>query len=243
MQMDREAILQAIRFQAAENGGVPLGKRRFEAASGIRESAWVGKYWARWNDVLEAAGFAPQVWNARVHDEAALVKLVADLAIELGHYPTAAERNLRHRSDPSFPFDSTFTTHLGTRSAQLQLLVDLGSRDPSYKAVYDICAPMLTSLKGEPDAVARASSPGRVYLLRSGQHYKIGKTDKPDRRYREIQLLVPGDLEEIHVLETDDPTGIEGYWHRRFAAKRVKGEWFELSAADVHAFRSRGASM
>jgi Meiotically up-regulated gene 113 len=241
---EREEILQAVRLHAAQNGGVALGKRAFEKASGIRESSWVGKYWARWNDLLIAAGFGPNKWNEQIHTKETLTETLAMFTLELGHYPTAAERNLRHRTDPSMPFDSSFASHIGNRADQVRALMTWAIEHPEYRDVYDLVAPLApgaTDISVPP--TLQPSAPGRVYLVRSGTRYKIGKSDSPDRRYRQVQLLVPDPVQEVHVLETDDPAGIELYWHRRFADKRRAGEWFDLDESDVAAFKRRGQFM
>lgn len=53
-------------------------------------------------------------------------------------------------------------------------------------------------------------------------------------------LLLPYDLTVIYVISTDDPIGIENYWHARFATlRRGKSEFFDLGRAEVAAFKRR----
>lgn len=79
--------------------------------------------------------------------------------------------------------------------------------------------------------------------MKSGRFYKIGRSNDSGRRRYEIGTKTPEPVELIHELRTDDPVGIERYWHERFAEKRTNGEWFTLTRRDVHAFTSRGDSM
>lgn len=78
-----------------------------------------------------------------------------------------------------------------------------------------------------------------MYLLRSGKYYKIGKSNFAERRFAEISLQMPERAQLVHKITTDDPTGIERYWHTRFADQRANGEWFALSSSDIKAFKRR----
>jgi len=80
---------------------------------------------------------------------------------------------------------------------------------------------------------------GFVYLMKSGRFYKIGRSTCAEKRAYEVQLVLPEELTLVHKIKTDDPVGIEAYWHSRFADRRLRGEWFDLKADDVRAFRRR----
>ena len=78
-----------------------------------------------------------------------------------------------------------------------------------------------------------------ILKLGREKRYKIGKAILVERRADQISLQLPEDLELVHTIRTDDAYGIEDYWHKRFAAKNTKGEWFSLSRQDIDAFKRR----
>lgn len=76
--------------------------------------------------------------------------------------------------------------------------------------------------------------PGFVYLLQSPTGaYKIGKTKTPNDRLRTFSVKMPFEVAYVCVIETLDMNGLERSLHLRFAEKRLNGEWFSLTDADV----------
>jgi len=75
---------------------------------------------------------------------------------------------------------------------------------------------------------------GTVYLFyRACTGYtKIGVSQNHHCRFRELNSKTRP-LTIWGAFEVDDPYGHEDFLHRQFNAKRIQGEWFNLSAEDV----------
>jgi Meiotically up-regulated gene 113 len=84
----------------------------------------------------------------------------------------------------------------------------------------------------------RAMCPTSCRLLTT-QYYKIGRSNAVGRRAYKLAIQLPEKAITVHSIRTDDPAGIEHYWHRRFKTKHKNGEWYELSSPDVRAFKPR----
>jgi len=240
--MTKNHILAEIHRTAAENGGVPPGMQRFSTVTGIRKADWLGKHWLRWGDALLEAGYQPNAFASALPKADLLAKL-AILTGELRHFPIDAELKLKARSDPQFPSHSTFN-RLGKKKERVEALraycLDHGLID-----VAALCEPM-AELPGESPAGPEEGPKedfGCVYLMKSGRFYKIGRTNALGRRERELAIQLPEKAKVVHSIKTDDPAGIEAYWHKRFQERRKNGEWFELNAQDVSAFRRRKGFM
>jgi hypothetical protein len=238
MTISREHILREVRRTAEANGGKPLGRMSFFTETGIKESDWRGKYWARWNEVLRDAGFGPNALVEARDDDTMLERLAA-LALELGRIPVTSEMLLKKRADPSFPNAKTFA-RFGSRAQLLDRLRAYALKHPQYCVLISQIDPSSSESEDQaPDDAEATVEIGTVYLLRSGKFYKIGRSNAAGRREREIALQLPEKASMVHVIRTDDPPGIEAYWHRRFAERRKNGEWFQLTPGDVSAFRRR----
>ncbi len=237
--MDKAHILREIQRTTAANGGAPLGWKRFYSETGIRQADWLGKYWARWSEALSEAGFAPNRLN-EAYDKAELLDKLAGLALELGRLPTSNDMILRAHNDPQFPSQKPFR-RVGSRAKLVAQLAEHCRAKKGFEEVVRWCeeyTPRGHDREEESEAVGKVEI-GRVYLAKSGRFYKIGKTNSAGRREYELGIQLPERVTTIHVIRTDDPDGIEAYWHERFEAKRKNGEWFELEAGDVAAFKRR----
>lgn len=238
--MKKEHILDGIRRTAEANGGAPLGVRAFFRETGIKESDWKGKHWVRWGDAVREAGFEPNQLTV-AYDESVLIEKYIAVMRELGRFPVVAELRMKRRSDASLPDKGTFK-RFGSREQFAAKILDYCHGRTGYEDVAAMCATIIERQKAQAQAQAEIGSEesiGFVYLIKAGRYYKIGRSNAVGRREYELAIQLPEKARTVHTIRTDDPVGIEEYWHKRFETKRKNGEWFELEAADVEAFRRR----
>lgn len=234
----RDHILAEIRRIAEASGGKAPGRRTFERESGISESTWRGVHWARWGDALVEAGLSANKKQAKTDGDFLLGK-VAEAARHFGRTPTLIELRMYRQHDADFPAHSTLAKHYPAKHDMIEALrAWIAERDG-----FDDVAALLPAAEPGAMPVVRSSpakvEDGFVYLIKSGDFYKIGRSDDAERRFKQISIALPDKAELFHTIRTDDPPGIEAYWHRRFADRRANGEWFKLTTSDIAAFRKR----
>lgn len=235
MPIKKETILKEIRRLAKANGVVP-GRLSLETEAGIRETDWRGVYWAKYSDAVKEAGLEPnQAKTAYPKDH--LLGILANLTRELGHVPTYSELRLKGRTQSGIP---TVYSRLGSKPQIIAQLLSFCEGKSEYDDVKAICENTLSSAPtNEEDGDLTVEDSGIVYLLKSGRRYKFGFTNDHERRIRELAHQTAEPIGTVHSIHTDDPSGIEAYWKKRFADKCVHNEWFELTAKDVAAFKRR----
>jgi hypothetical protein len=237
MNPGKRHILAEIK-RLAEASGKPPGVRLFERETGIKESDWYPDLWLRWGDALQEAGLTRNIMQPALSDDL-LLEHYARLAQRLSRLPIQGELIRESKSNPSFPSDKPFR-RFGGKEKLLKAVAVFCRADEAFNDVLAFCESALQGRKHDDAPLGSPKSKittGFVYLMKSGPHYKIGRTNSLARREWELGIKIPVPPRTIHYVETDDPVGVEAYWHRRFEAKRGEGEWFNLSAEDVLAFK------
>jgi len=240
MNIEKKEIISEIKRTATENEGKALGTNKFSKLTGIPTSAWLGKYWHRWNDALEEAGFKKNELST-AYDDSFIICCLISLTRKNKQFPIYADIKFEKRTNPSFPSYGAIR-RLGKKNKLIQLVKEYATKNSEYT---DVLALLPETKRENYDETSEVpcveKTDGFVYMIKEqySKNYKIGKTFDVPRRHREIAFELPGDLQKIHSIHTDDPTGIEAYWHKRFENRRTKGEWFALTPDDIRAFKRR----
>lgn len=91
---------------------------------------------------------------------------------------------------------------------------------------------------GSPAAAPTLRS-GVVYVLKSAYGYKVGRTRDVPSRMRTFGVHLPFIYTIPLCAWFDHCHEAESRYHARFADKRINGEWFDLTEADIEQIRNR----
>lgn len=239
--MDKQEIIAAIKQTASENHGKPLGMEKFAKITGISVHIWRGRYWHRWNDALMEAGFEKNELS-KAYDDLFMIESLISLIRKIKHFPISSEFRMEKCTNSAFPGYEAIR-RLGNKEKQVYLVRQFCNENSGFSDVLELLPVKNTTIDSSEFEFSNSEekTDGFVYIVKEqfSKHYKIGKTFDVPRRHREINLELPGELKKVHSIRTDDPSGIEAYWHKRFEDKRVKGEWFALASSDIKAFKRR----
>lgn len=87
--------------------------------------------------------------------------------------------------------------------------------------------------KGADTNLAVSAKAGHIYVIKSPHGYKLGKSRQLRDRARLFSVKLPFPIEVVMTGWFDDYSAAELRLHRRFAHKRLEGEWFDLSSSDL----------
>ncbi|MGN6209908.1 GIY-YIG nuclease family protein [Asticcacaulis sp.] len=234
----REQIITEIKRLSIKHGR-PIGRELFEKETAIGKHAWLGVYWARWGDALAEAGLEQNSKTPKIDPEFYYERLAGAFR-HFHKIPTTTELRLYRNIDPSMPAHSTFDKTFGSKEEMLRRLKTWAASKAHFSDIFDMLSEITD--KPEPEHHEDISvKEGWVYILKYGDFYKIGAGSDLERRVKQIATKLPEDGELLHAIRTDDPFGIEAYWHKRFAEKRAKNnsEFFKLSPKDVRVLKKR----
>jgi len=127
-------------------------------------------------------------------------------------------------------------------TGKTDLILDAEHPSPKWDDIYEAtkcAADIETLLEGEgleeewlPE---KKSAAGYVYLvhMEGTSFYKIGKSTNVESRIKKIATFLPLEIEVVYSFAVDDMAQVEKELHSLYAAKQVRGEWYDLTDAEV----------
>lgn len=233
-------IIKEIQKHAKENGGkTPSEKTLYE---NTRVGIWDRmRYWPNYGEMVREAGLTPNKFDKTKYTREQLCEMFIATIREEGKWPTRGILDVKHFNDTSFPHSVTFYSKLGLTSGLAQSILEYIEDRKGFDDIEDICNSVLKKFENRDQTSEKNTEAehGWVYLFKHGQynHYRIGRTSDLLRRGNEIRIQLPERAKLIHEIETVDPVGIETYWLNRFKDKKLNGDWFKLTSADVKEFK------
>jgi hypothetical protein len=176
-----------------------------------------------------------------------MISRLATLTRNLGRFPARIDFLRARRDDRSWPSHLTFQK-LGRKRELANATLAFCRSGSGWDDVARVCEEYLQARDPreasphDPETAPVAATKKKienVYLMKSGEFYKVGRSRSAKYRRRLVGLQMPEEVLLIHTIRTDDAVGIEHYWHQRFAGKRVNGEWFRLDRRNVAEFKRR----
>ena len=235
--LTKEQILNEVRRYSKKNGGkTPSEKKLFENTEvGIYDRM---RYWPNYGSLIKDAGLKPNKFDKTKYNHNQLCEIFIEVIRENSKWPTRCFLDVKHHNEPSFPDSSTFYNKLGLTKELAKTIIDFTEDKKNYDDIIKICNSIINKYSERDKNVKDENlANGFVYLGKQHGVYKIGKINDTKRRRDDITLLGSEPFKLIHEIKTDDMNGIEKYWHNRFKSKHKRGEWFNLSRADVSAFK------
>ncbi|MGL5064255.1 MAG: GIY-YIG nuclease family protein [Microcoleus sp.] len=95
------------------------------------------------------------------------------------------------------------------------------------------------SLRLKSKKTESQSKSGFIYVLKAEKspYSKIGFTQNPKQRLKQIQAASGSVVSFVYLKESNDVVALEAKLHDLFKEKRVTGEWFELTSEDIEQIR------
>jgi len=239
----REDVLSKIKEWSRENGdSTPSEKVFFEYAGiGIHDLKKLG--WSYYGALVKEAGLKPNKFDKTKYSKKNLTDLFINTIREENKWPTRGELDVKHYHNQNFPNYATFVNQLGLTGDIARSILDQVKYKKGFEDIEKICS--LVAEKYKKDEIGRNDhqTVGEVYMFKyvnQSQPIKVGRSNDSFRRGIELSAGAHDRLELIYNIKTDDPEGIEKYWHnrfRRFGREELANEWFKLKPDDIKAFK------